>query len=181
MHRRQKVGLGIVAALVMAPVLAYHIINIQAVQYYSLNRYSSSAAKAREKGVLIKMPVVTTPTVTLAGRNYAVRSAFIEQRAHDEYRFWLIKRQVKERRYRLVVQLTDLREGTPVSPEDSSATNWLTYNTTISFDDSPGDGIWLHTLEAPLPDTIRLAAGPASECCQAPVHLDRGRWRFSDR
>ena len=73
--------------------------------YYSPGWTSQSSSEARARGILISTPVVATPQLQSDTIPVKVVDAWIEEVTRLEYRFYLIEREVREGRYRMVVLL----------------------------------------------------------------------------
>ncbi len=161
-----RITLGILIVVLGGFAIVGQLAVVSVESYYSPEWTSSSSADARARGVFTASPVVATPVIRVGAFEVTVTDAWVEEVTRYEYKYFLVKRELREGRYRVVVILQP-RAPLPVSAQlarlipasFSGAADTVTFRRYIG-----GEGAQLThlDLEGPLPDTIALTIIPDS-------------------
>ena len=155
--KRTLVVLAVVAAIVAIPS-RYAYVGIQ--ERYSRDWNAASSADAEARGILQARPVITPATVQYLGDSLSFVDAWVEQVTRIEYPWYLFRREVKEPRYRLVLQASN--DWKP----NFRCNERLVHSDSIGLSMSQSDVTEFYSVrtEPSFPDTIQLGIEKHGEC-----------------
>jgi hypothetical protein len=141
-----------VAVLLILAAIAGQIISVSIAESYSPGWHSHSAAEARDRGLLLAQVPTSPDSVSLDGQQLKVREAWVEPQTHVKYRFFVLRRLIRDSTHLLIVRTSKPTPGVPYQGRDQ----WLAYNDTGRFDGFEGSQFWIGAVKPPYPDTVRL-------------------------
>lgn len=147
--------LGIGAAVVNRVVVA------AVVETYSPDWASTSSTDAAKRGLLRARPVVAPQVLVYRGDSLRIVDAWVEQVTRVEYKWLLLRQELREARYRLV-----LKASKDWHPTDFRCDERLRHSDSISLSES-GSREFFDVRSTPtFPDTIRLRVTQSESCRQ---------------
>lgn len=152
--RWRTVVLGAAGVVTVVALALWRVVDVTA-REFRVSRPSASAEEAAARGVLVARPAVAPETVRVAGSPLRAREAWIEEETRVDYRWYLVRRDVRTGRTRLVLRLEALpREDSRLTAV--SGAERLEYAPGRRFDESVGIETWIAEVVPPFPDTLRL-------------------------
>ena len=162
---------GLTAIMVAVPVfIAWNVVMGGVTEFYSPGWYARSSTEAAARGLLRARPVVVPRRHFFHGDSLTIDDAWVEQATHVEYRWYLLRREIRDPRYRLV-----LRAGADWQPTAFGCDRWLAYGDSTSL----GMSGWSYFIDVrhdqAFPDTVRLVVvrSPACETTVEPTTVSK--------
>ena len=148
-----KVAGGTVAALLILAVIAGQFIFVSIAETYSPGWHSHSADEARQRGLLLARVPTSPDSVSLDGERLKVREAWVEPQTHVNYRFFVLRRLIRDSTHLLIVRTS---KQSPSEAPYAGRPQSLAYNDSGRFEGFEGSEFWIGVVRPPYPDTVRL-------------------------
>jgi hypothetical protein len=165
-------ALAILTLFVAVGVAGYARTNAREVERVSRILHSTRTSEAKQKGTLVKQPVLPESTFVSDGKTYRVTDLFVEQATHVEYRMLFFKRVVRDSSWRLVFAFTPRIPGGGLPPMfmpgggiPSGPTGVMSSSLT---DSDPQRQVISTFVEPPFPDTLRFRLDSAPPPARKP-------------